>query len=190
MQCAQVPLDTIHPHPTQKNRNSPPQLSLLIALKHFVRRTALIHPSLPLHTLHLLHCVPIRHHYRSNTDGTHSAPPCHSHILDYISAGDPYKIRMAGDGEAHYGAIIQLDGLPREADFPKSPFTYFKKPYDDPVSGGGLIPLLLALCLLPSLSFLKAGEALRRPCGWWQPHPPVDPRLASCIAVTHHCVAR
>ena len=31
------------------------------------------------------------------------------------------------ESEEHYGAIIQLDGLPLEKDFSKSPFTFFKK---------------------------------------------------------------
>ena len=48
------------------------------------------------------------------------------------TAGDEYKIRMCGSGETHVGAIIQIDGVPAEKDFNKSPFTYFKKPYDDP----------------------------------------------------------
>eukprot|EP00729_Bicosta_minor_P009864 gene9864-2209_t len=49
------------------------------------------------------------------------------------SAGDEYKIKMESeDGDSHYGAIIQLDGLPHTAEFSKSPFTFFKKPYEDP----------------------------------------------------------
>jgi len=47
-------------------------------------------------------------------------------------AGDEYKIRMKASGEKHVGAIIQIDGVPAEKDFSRSPFTYFKKPYDDP----------------------------------------------------------
>ena len=44
-------------------------------------------------------------------------------------AGDEYKIKMESeDGDSHYGAIIQLDGLPHTAEFSKSPFTFFKKP--------------------------------------------------------------
>eukprot|EP00039_Didymoeca_costata_P027662 m.18878 g.18878 ORF g.18878 m.18878 type:complete len:268 (-) comp6435_c0_seq1:35-838(-) len=48
------------------------------------------------------------------------------------TAGTTYSIRMKADGEKHYGAIIQIDGSPEEKDFRKSPFTYFKNPYDDP----------------------------------------------------------
>lgn len=47
-------------------------------------------------------------------------------------AGTEYKIRLQADNQKHYGAIIQIDGKPTEAEFKKSPFTYFKLPYDDP----------------------------------------------------------
>lgn len=47
-------------------------------------------------------------------------------------AGDEYIIRLSGDAISVYGAIIQIDGTPKEADFPKSPFTYFRNPYSDP----------------------------------------------------------
>mmetsp|Transcript_6464 Transcript_6464/g.9025 ORF Transcript_6464/g.9025 Transcript_6464/m.9025 type:complete len:281 (-) Transcript_6464:16-858(-) len=47
-------------------------------------------------------------------------------------AGDEYKVRMTGPGDKHVGAILQIDGHPKRQDFRKSPFTYFKKPYDDP----------------------------------------------------------
>ncbi len=39
---------------------------------------------------------------------------------------------LAGDGTNIYGAIIQVDGVPKEEDFPKSPFTYFRNAYSDP----------------------------------------------------------
>eukprot|EP00040_Diaphanoeca_grandis_P013229 m.66945 g.66945 ORF g.66945 m.66945 type:complete len:264 (-) comp23745_c0_seq5:41-832(-) len=48
------------------------------------------------------------------------------------TAGDEYKIRLSADGKAVYGAILQIDGSPEEKDFLKSPFTYFRNPYDDP----------------------------------------------------------
>eukprot|EP00041_Stephanoeca_diplocostata_P027737 m.769933 g.769933 ORF g.769933 m.769933 type:complete len:279 (+) comp23238_c2_seq2:179-1015(+) len=47
-------------------------------------------------------------------------------------AGKEYKIRMTGDSSNFYGAIVQVDGQPSFENFAKSPFTYFRKPYEDP----------------------------------------------------------
>lgn len=47
-------------------------------------------------------------------------------------AGKEYKIQMVGDNTNFYGAIVQVDGLPSFESFARSPFTYFRKPYEDP----------------------------------------------------------